>query len=165
MNIPTKQSLLARPKYPPALQLTERDVEILQAVWTFRFLSANQVVALLGGSEQAIKNRLRQLFKARYLDRPREQMTMRFRDGYPDIVYAIGDRGSRVLVEQLGLDLATTRWEYRNRSVQERFLRHTLSVSNFLIALILATAKRRDVILLDWQREGQELRNRFRATT
>jgi hypothetical protein len=57
-------------------------------------------------------DRLLRLFHAGYLDRPRAQLD-RFPSGSPHIVYALADRGARLLIECDGIEFANTKEQWR----------------------------------------------------
>lgn len=118
---------LSRPANPPPFRLTARDVAILSAVARFRFLSAPQIVRLIGGSEHALAVRLKHLFYHRLLDRPRHQhanLVFFFDEGNHPLVYGLGTKGAAVLFERgMAID-AKLDWTMKNRRATAAFLAH-----------------------------------------
>jgi Replication-relaxation len=142
-----------RPRYrrapePPAFRLTDDDVAIVRLLARHRFLRSNHVAALVDRSRDRTNDRLARLFHAGYLDRPRAQL-----DYYPDagsapMVYALADRGARLLIERDGIDFANVEWSRKNREAGRPFIAHQLEIMDFYVALQLATRSRSDVRLI-----------------
>ncbi len=73
-----------------------------------RFLRSTHIAALVDRSLDRTNDRLLRLFHAGYIDRPRAQL-----DYYPDrgggpMVYALADRGARLLIERDGSMFSNT---------------------------------------------------------
>ena len=148
---------------PPPFQLTDRDLDILQAVARHRFLHSGHVRQLIVGSEKNIANRLKGLFEHAYLDRPDCQYDFyRTGGGSSLAVYALGDKGARVLAnhERFACGPGVS-WAHKNRKVGRPFLEHTLAVADFAVALSVAVAASPVVDLTD----GDALLARLPATT
>jgi hypothetical protein len=79
-------------------------------------------------------------------------------------VYALGTRGADVLVERGYLDDIGDWWK-KNQSLQDRYIAHQAMITNFRIALTLATRERPDVRLLFFKSEGLALRDRVTVAT
>ena len=121
-----------------SIRLTERDKEILRLVYNHRFLSSEQIRAVVGGSLNGLLLRLSKLFHAGYLDRPKAQ---RQKIENKPLVYGVGNEGARVLSEELDLNLSTVDWTSKNREVKGLFIEHTSMVADFLLAVELACKK------------------------
>ena len=149
------------PKAVGGLRIQERDIEIIRLVYEYRFLDSEQIHALVGGSRQVILRRLKKLYHHGYLDRPISQIT--FSNpffGPQKMVYALGDKGADLLAEVYGIDRGGIIWSEKNREVRERYIQHTLMISNFRACLSLALRDLPDVRLLFWVRENpQELKD------
>ena len=75
------------------------------------------------------------------------------------MVYALGNRGGAVLIEQGHLkDIGD--WRKKNQDLQDRYVAHQAMIANFRIALTLATRERPDLRLLFFKPESLALRDR-----
>src|SRR5579872_538378 len=153
MSAAAKSNAARRPRYrrapePPAFRLTDDDVAIVRLLARHRFLRSSHVAALVDRSRDRSNDRLARLFHAGYLDRPRAQL-----DYYPDagsapMVYALADRGARLLIERDGIDFANVEWSRKNREAGRPFIDHQLEIMDFYVALQIATRRRSDVRLI-----------------
>jgi hypothetical protein len=147
---------------PPPFQLTDRDLDILRAVARYRFLDSGQIRQLIPGSEKNIDRRLKGLFEHAYLDRPECQYDFyRPGGGSSPAVYALADKGARVLSHHDGLESGPrVSWAQKNRKAGRPFLEHTLAISEFAVGLSAAVAASPAVDLCD----GPALLARLPAT-
>jgi len=149
-----------RPKAVGGIRIQKRDVEIVKLVHDYRFMDSRQIQMLIDGSNQVILRRLQKLFHHGYLDRPVSQII--FSNplmGHENMVYGLGDRGADLLAERLGIDRGKIIWKEKNKEVRERYIQHTLMISNFRACLTLALRATPEVKLLFWIRENpQELK-------
>ena len=136
-----KRSRFRRAK-ADTLELTDRDVEILLALETHRFLTTDHLLQLTGTtSRPAMNRRLRLLFDAKYIDRPRAQMhAMAYADKRP-MVYALGNEGAELLSNRFQMTLPDIYWTEKNRRVKEKFIEHTLGIADFMVAMEMACRK------------------------
>lgn len=121
-----------------ATTITDRDHEILQAIFRHRFLRSSHIAALVPGSGQQILRRLQRLFHHGYVTRPRCQLDYFHREGSSAIVYGISNKGARVVyVRAPDLDPKHSRtdWTEKNNAVRQLYLRHTLFVSDIMVAM------------------------------
>ena len=132
-----------------AMQVTDRDREILWLIRRYRFLRSTQIVALLGGSAQQTLRRLQLLFHHGYLERPRSQLDYYHQGGSRHIVYGIGSRGAGLLKQELEFASDQDDIGEKNRPVGGMFLRHELLVSDVMVALELACQKKGVHLLMD----------------
>lgn len=137
-----------RAKEPPAFRLTDGDIEIVRLLARHRFLRSTHIAALVGRSLDRVNDRLLRLFHAGYVDRPRAQL-----DRYPDsgsapMVYALANRGARLLAEHDGSPYSASEWSWKNGGVGRPFIEHQLEVMDFYVALQIATRDRKDVALI-----------------
>lgn len=121
------------------LQLTDRDVAILRALEQHRFLTTDHLLALTRtSSRQGLTRRLRDLYDAKYIDRPRAQMlSLAYAEKRP-MVYALGNEGAELLSNRFQMPLPDVYWTEKNRRVKEKFVEHTLGISDFMVAMELA---------------------------
>ena len=133
-----------RPRYqrsnpPPSFTLTKRDLAIVTWVYRYRFLTAEQICALAGGSTQGVTRRLNLLFHNGWLDRPRAQLLMPTRLDFRcnhSMIYALGNKGARYLAAAYGLNLANVNWTSKNNRVHSGlFLEHTLLVAQCMVII------------------------------
>lgn len=136
------------------IQLTERDVAILQHVHRHRFLRSTHLLRLLDGGQGLIR-RLGMLYHHQYLDRPREQIDFYAYAGSKPLVYAIGNKGADVLSQLAGIPRGKVDWTAKNREIGTLFLNHSLLVADFMVSLEVACRQRTDVRLI---RAGEILR-------
>jgi len=64
------------------------------------------------------------------------------------MVYAIADRGARLLCERNGLCCGTGEWSRKNREAGRPFIEHQIEIVNFQVALQCAVAQRSNVRIL-----------------
>ena len=144
------------------LRIQKRDIEIIRLVHNYRFLDSKQIRALIDGSDQVILRRLQKLFHHGYLDRPVSQII--FSNpllGHENMVYGLGDEGANLLADRSGIDRGKILWKEKNKEVGERYIQHTLMISNFRVCLTLALKSARRAKLLFWMRENsQKLRDK-----
>ena len=78
------------------IQITERDIEIVALLGRHRYLRSTYIEAFIGGNATALRWRLRDLFDAGYLQRPKAQWN--FADArFVPTVYQLADRGRELL--------------------------------------------------------------------
>lgn len=148
---------------PAPFQLTPRDINILRLVARYRFLNSEHIRRLIRGSSKNIGTRTKSLFEHRYLDRPDCQYDQyRPGGGSLPIVYALADRGARLLKDEDGIDgYSRVSWRQKNARVGRPFLEHTLAIADFSVGLRVAVADRNDIELVD----GEALLETFPETT
>lgn len=132
----------------PTPELTERDRAIFRHCHRCRLLSFDQLAALEGlpdGDNQGLRRRLRDLYDAGYLDRPRQQLHHAFREdrryaGTHPLVYALGTKGAGVVADELqDARVARLNWEKKNRQIKWPQIEHALMVSEVYTLFTLAT--------------------------
>src|SRR6185369_15070327 len=140
-----------RPRFERApvrpMILTPRDLEILRAVHRHRLLRSTHLIALLDASRQTTLRRLQLLFHHGYLDRPPMQLDWYARVSEP-IVYALGNRGAKVLEAEGQVKRGGIRWDTKNRNLSRVFLHHTLAVAEVMVAFEVTTRSREGVHLI-----------------
>ena len=111
---PTRRPRFRRASEPPAFRLTDDDVHIVRQLARHRFLRSAHIAALVGRSLDRTNDRLLPLFHAAYIDRPRAQLDF-YPVGSAPMVYALADRGARLLIERDGIEYANVEWSRKNR--------------------------------------------------
>lgn len=133
---------------PPPFRLTDQDVEIVRLLGRHRFLRSTHIADLVGRSLDRTNDRLSRLFHAAYIDRPRAQLDYYPSSGSAPMVYALADRGARLLIARDGITLANVEWSRKNREAGRPFIEHQLDVMDFYVALERAGAARGDLCIL-----------------
>jgi hypothetical protein len=146
----TRQRLprFSRTSEPPAFRLTDDDVGIVRLLAGHRFLRSTHIAALSGRSVDRTNDRLLRLFHAGYVDRPRAQLDYYPTAGSAPMVYALADRGARLLIERDGLKVANVECSRKNREAGRPFIEHQLEIMDFYVALECAVRRRTDVQLI-----------------
>src|SRR5205807_8724819 len=98
----TRRPRFRRAPEPPPFRLTPDDVEIIRQVARHRLIRSTHIAALVGRSLDRTNDRLMRLFHAGYVDRPRAQLDRFPTDGTAPMVYALADRGARLLCGREG---------------------------------------------------------------
>ncbi len=132
---------------PPGVAIQPRDLELIDAVRRFKFLTAPQLVELFwpGRSVQAGRRRLVLLFRAGFLDRFRPLAS---RGSFP-WTYQLGPEGHRLLV-RAGILGERSRFEAR-KVFDYRYVLHEIEVNSWVIAWRRRLGPR----MLGWEGEMQ----------
>jgi protein involved in plasmid replication-relaxation len=144
----TRRPRFRRASEPPAFRLTDDDVEIVRQIARHRFIGSGEIAALVNRSIDRTNDRLMRLFHAGYLDRPRAQLD-RFPTGSGRIIYALADRGARLLSASSELSDAHLEWSRKNREAGRPFIEHQVKIVEFRVALERAVRARGDVRVID----------------
>ena len=153
MDTQTVVAAIRRPRFrrasePQAFRLTDDDVHIVRQLAWHRFLQSTHIAALVGRSLDRTNDRLRGLFDHGYLDRPRAQLDYYPTSGSSPMVYALADRGARLLIQRDGIDFANVEWSRKNRNAGRPFIEHQLEIMDLYVALECAARNRADVRLI-----------------
>lgn len=143
-------------KDAPPMILQERDLEIIKAVWEYRFLTTDHIRAMVPGTRRKIYERLRKLYHRRYLNRLFFTPAL-YTGGSQKAIYALDKRGADILVEEAGIPREAVKWSATSMEFKERYLRHALMISNFRVILACALAEVPDVELFFWK-QGNDLK-------
>lgn len=152
-----------KPKVIGNIIIQKRDIEIIKLVWEYRFLSSEQIQALVEGSDQVKLRRLQKLYHHGYLDRPFSQIV--FSNpllGPKKMVYGLGDRGADLLAEAYNIDRGKIKWDEKNKEVREQYIQHTLMVSEFRACLTLSLKNNPGTELRWLMGDNQEMRQEVR---
>lgn len=138
-----------RPIVPTPMRLTERDLDVLQAVYDYDVLTTQQLQTLFFPSQHTAYARLSLLYQHGLLDR-------KFLGLYADkmntpLLYVLDKRGAEVLQAQRGREI---RWSKRSRTVTITFLEHTLAINQVRVALARACQTAAGFALLRWEGEN-----------
>lgn len=133
---------------PPAFRLTDDDVVMIRLLARHRFLRSTHIAALVGRSLDRTNDRLSKLYHAGYLDRPRAQLDYYPSAGSAPFIYALADRGARLLIERDGVNFSNIEWSRKNREAGRPFIEHQIEIMDFYVSLQLAVAQRGDLRLI-----------------
>jgi hypothetical protein len=161
-----------RVKNPERLVLQLRDRDILVVVYTYRFLTSEQVQELFGfGCTRRVNIRLRRLFDNGYLSRSFLSTTR----GSGKALYFLGPQGTAVVARELGLDLTAVKNRMKCLSqLKEFFLCHALELNKVRISISQAVQSQAEMKLETWISDndceqpydvivgGKEILRRFR---
>lgn len=131
---------LSRPSSPPAFRITERDVAIIAHVARYRFLNSTQISELDGGSHAQVLRRLRNLWAAGFLDRPKHQHAYLANwtdEGNRPLTYALGRLGAKLLREHGVAVNDKLDWQQKNSRVGALHLAHTIETATAIIQFTL----------------------------
>jgi len=145
---PTRRPRFERAPQPPSFRLTEDDVEIVRQLARHRFLRSTHIAALVGRSLDRTNDRLAKLFHAGFVDRPRAQLDYYPTRGGAPMVYALADRGARLLVERHGATFSNPECSRKNREARRPFIEHQLEIMDFYVGLQVAATSREDVRII-----------------
>ena len=165
---PKRLSRYKRAESPPAMVLTDRDKEIVKAVFAYRLLTREQVEILLfspeGNQDHRTKTsicqkRLKLLYQHQFLDRIHLPIVPN--EGSGPIVYCLAEQGAQLVANELGVERSSVGWRRKDNAVDFYFLDHSLRINDVRIAVALA-AKRSGWTLTRWltERELKSLRER-----
>ena len=153
MDAATNTKASRRPRFrraaqTPTFRLTDDDIDIVALLARHRFLRSTHIASLVNRSVDRCNDRLAKLFHAGYIDRPRAQLDYYPSAGSAPMVYALADRGARLLIERDGIDFANVEWSRKNREAGRPFIDHQLEIMDFYVALQLATQNRAGLRLI-----------------
>jgi hypothetical protein len=103
---------------------------------------------LVSRSLDRANDRLAKLFHAGYIDRPRAQLERYPTAGTSPMVYALADRGARLLTERDGMAFPNPEWSRKNREARRPFIEHQLEIVDFRVALQCAVDNRSGLRIL-----------------
>jgi hypothetical protein len=136
--IASRRPRFRRASEAPAFRVTEGDIAIIREIARHRFLRSNHIAALVRRSIDRTNDRLCHLYHAGYIDRPRAQLDYYPTAGSAPMVYALADRGARLLRGRGEIDLSHIDWGRKNREAGRPFIEHQLEIADFEVATQLA---------------------------
>lgn len=146
----------------PHVELTKRDTKILIILWLYRILDFETLKFLLHftGSNYTLWHRLRRLFQAGFIDRPKEAIVFG-RIGGPRVLLALGRKGYEVVAPIL--DLPTDNHQakqmtQKNNEIKFFYIAHALGLNRFHATLELACENHEHVNLAYWTQQNLKVR-------
>ena len=131
-----------RPETPSQnLRLTQRDIDILTYLHTFRFLTAEITSQLLNMPLQTARHRLRLMWEHGYTDRPpiQKQLWNYHIAGSHPLVYALSDKGAKILHRERHIPTNKDRRYRNNQYHSELHFKHDLAIPETVAILAQAT--------------------------
>src|SRR4051812_27095595 len=112
---------------PPSMQLTERDQQIVEAVYLYRVLMQSQIERLIftDAHPSTAQRRLQLLFQNGYLER--QFLPVRGGMMNSPILYLLDEKGAHLLTRAFGYD--NVLWKRAHNTVGVDFLEHTIAVN------------------------------------
>lgn len=144
----TRRPRFRRAAEPPAFRLTDDDIEIVRQLARHRFLRSTHIAALVSRSLDRTNDRLHRLFHAGYIDRPRAQLDHCPDRGSAPMVYALADRGTRLLVERDGSKFSNLERSRNNSKAGRPFIEHQLEIMDFFVGVQIAAKRCNDITVL-----------------
>jgi hypothetical protein len=120
--------------------ITARDIELFKLLTRYAYLQSDYIRALIGGEVTSLRERLKQLTAAGYLDRPKQQR-QHYNANYRPLVYSLGKRGANALAMR-GIEGA--------RPPVHRNFAHELMTCELMASLELG-ARETGARLITWQ--------------
>jgi hypothetical protein len=141
-----------REPHPPRLILQPRDEIIIMALYTFRYLSREQLQRLFGWRcIRRINMRLRRLYDHHYLSRT-FLPTVR---GSGKAIYYLGHRGIPIASQKSGTDISkVTNAAKQTAQLKALFLTHALQINDVRITVTQAVRNHPHVNLETWVNEN-----------
>lgn len=134
----------SRAKNPPAMQLTDRDAELLRVVLEYRFLTIELFTWLFPqnpvtkeNSAWGITNRLRLLYHHGYLNRENLPVSK----SVNQMIYSMTEKGAMLLAELDGVSREDIPWNRHLNKVTPTHINHLLAINQVLIAMKSALEK------------------------
>jgi len=150
-----RRSRFKRAPLPNSLtRVQQRDIEILEALYSYRFLTTSQIESLFFNTKKRAERRLRKLYDAGLVDRIFRPVVV----GSAEIIYVLSGYGVNLLSQETGVDREEIN-EARLKSQNQKslFLDHFIDINQFRIALTLS-CKTSNYAILFWKYEN-ELKN------
>ena len=140
----------------PGFRVTNRDIEIVKAVYAYRALTTPQIERLLFPPDNRqdhptktsrCQHRLKLLFHAQYLCR--EEQPQRLSDGRKPLLHFLDENGAQLLARVGEIERSRIAWKRKDNRVSPMFLEHLLATNDVRIAVSLA-ARRLGMTLERW---------------
>ena len=138
-----------RSEKPPGFRIGETDLKILKLLADCRFLDSRQITAFFRSqSARNIKKRLQFLYHGGYIERPGQQMATYKLSDY--LVYSLGKKGASLISQDKGKIMESK----PSKEVGVSFMRHSLMISDFRLALEAALKNNGTFKLAVWREMG-----------
>jgi len=137
------------------VQLQERDIDILDALSSYRLLTTSQLARLFFTTKKRAERRLRQLYDAELVERIFRPVVR----GSAEILYILDREGVNLLAQVQGRDRAEIQTaRTRAKSLKPFVLDHFIEVNQFRLSITLSAPKHNSSLIF-WKYE-HELQNK-----
>ena len=137
-----------RLEQPGRMRLTERDVEIIEAVYQYRVLRQDQIEVLFFNSKNAAQRVLARLYDHGFLERKFLPVLY----GRSPTLYVLDRRGAELLRSERGYEDLV--WYSSNKDLKTDFIEHTAALNDFRLSVVVA-ARRQGLEVITWASESQ----------
>lgn len=138
-----RASRYRRPDTVPVVHLTPDDEAILWHVARHRLIDGAMLYDLFPHrSEQKFSKRLRDLYRAGFLERIEQHARRRPGGGSYPLIYALARQGARHLQTTYGSRVNPSRLTQKNAELKAWSIEHTLATTRFMVGLERAARKR-----------------------
>lgn len=121
-----------RAKNPPRFIITERDIEFLKALLSYRFLTIEQYQWLFpNASSQKLQTRLRLMYHHKLMDRvliPASRTANK-------MIYSLTEKGAQLIAEEEGITREDVPWNRHLNKVKPGHIKHLLTINHVMISL------------------------------
>ncbi|MCP4212239.1 MAG: hypothetical protein GY764_12280 [Halieaceae bacterium] len=145
---------------PPKMEITDRDRQIIQAVWRYRLLRRDQIQTLFFPSRNTTNRRLQHLYQHGFLQRILPPVRMG--EGSPQAIYALDRQGIELIALEQGIPPSKVLWNKKEAQASLLFLQHTLHLNDVRIAMTQATQQHGHKIMC-WLDEREIIKMRERV--
>src|SRR5258708_3679887 len=164
-------SKFVRPEIPSRGTITDRDLDIIEAILRYRFSPASELLRLVGGNEDVTHRRLRRLWEYGLINR----FAFPFPRPHSEFYYYLDNRrGLDLLTDRRGMEIHDEMLEdirnnrerdyagaaLRGQEMQLGFLRHSLMISRMHYCIEMACRKSSGKVELTTWRQGGPLAGR-----
>src|SRR5579871_3355346 len=158
-------SKFVRPEVPRSGAISDRDLDIIEAILRYRFSPASELVRLVGGNEDVTHRRLRRLWETGLIAR----FAFPFPRPHSEFYYYLENRaGLDVLAGRRGVEIHDEMLEeirnnrekdyagaaLRGQHMQLGFLQHSLMISRMHFCIEMACRQSPTVELTTWRQGG-----------
>lgn len=138
-----------RSQDPPAMRLTERDGQILEAIHRYDGLLADyQIQQLFFTGRAQMQHRMKLMFQHGYVARPDRKR----RASLPYMVYWLAEKGAEYVAGLGGLTLENFKW---HKALRWSLVRHDVAINDFRIVIEKACNNHPALRLEDWIVESE----------
>ena len=138
-----------------AVRIQARDIQILETLYNYRFLTTSQIAALFFNTKKRAEHRLRKLYDANLVDRIFRPVIV----GSAETIYVLGRDGVTLLSRETGTDTAEISDIRLNAAkLKPFFLDHFIDINQVRVALTSAS-EINNYNMLFWKYEN-ELKNK-----